>query len=253
MRNFLFLLAVVFLTSCGWETIDTGHRGVLTNYGKVDHKNVLGEGFHTYNPITYSLHELDVRTEKQTGELSAYSKDSQTIKITYAYNVNAKPEVISHLFEKYGTAYFDRVVPQRVESRIKNAIGQHEAMEVIAKRAAITTAMEKELTDALSTLGFNFNGLELVNIDFDDSFEAAIREKVVAVQNGIKAENETVRIREESKQAVIKATADAESMKIRSQALSANKNLVEYEAVQKWNGVLPVTMMGQSVPFINLK
>jgi 4-diphosphocytidyl-2C-methyl-D-erythritol kinase len=42
-------------------------------------------------------------------------------------------------------------------------------------------------------------------------------------------------------------------MKIKSAALSQNKNLVEYEAVLKWDGKLPEMMMGGgSVPFINL-
>jgi hypothetical protein len=41
-------------------------------------------------------------------------------------------------------------------------------------------------------------------------------------------------------------------MTIRSQALAQNRGLVEYEAVQKWNGILPVYMMGDAVPFLNL-
>ena len=41
-------------------------------------------------------------------------------------------------------------------------------------------------------------------------------------------------------------------MAIRANALSKNKALVEYEAVQKWNGILPQYMMGDSIPFINL-
>ena len=41
-------------------------------------------------------------------------------------------------------------------------------------------------------------------------------------------------------------------MQIRSQALAQNRGLVEYEAVQKWDGVLPVYMMGDAVPFINM-
>ena len=49
------------------------------------------------------------------------------------------------------------------------------------------------------------------------------------------------------------AQAEAESMRIRSQALSQNKSLVEYEAVQKWDGKLPVNMYGSApIPFINL-
>lgn len=252
MKTLVLLLGLLSLVSCGFETIDTGHRGVFTRYGKVDHENVLKEGFHTYNPFTYTLHELDIRTNKWEGEIQAYSKDSQTIVVKYAFNLAPREEVISKLYEKYGTGYIEKVVPYKVESRLKNVIGQHEAMEIVSKRAEITQAMNKYLAETLEPEGFFFSGLELSNLDFDDAFENAVREKVVATQNALKAENETARIREESKQKVIEAQAEAESMKIRSQALSQNKNLVEYEAVQKWNGVLPITMLGNSTPFINI-
>ena len=42
-------------------------------------------------------------------------------------------------------------------------------------------------------------------------------------------------------------------MKIRATALTQNKALVEYEAVKKWDGKMPQYMMGNSVPFINIK
>ena len=41
-------------------------------------------------------------------------------------------------------------------------------------------------------------------------------------------------------------------MSIRAHALTQNKALVEYEAVQKWDGKLPEYMMGGAMPFINL-
>ena len=41
-------------------------------------------------------------------------------------------------------------------------------------------------------------------------------------------------------------------MQIRATALTQNKALVEYEAVQKWDGKLPEYLMGGSIPFINL-
>jgi DNA-directed RNA polymerase subunit K/omega len=51
----------------------------------------------------------------------------------------------------------------------------------------------------------------------------------------------------------VSAEAEAKSMAIRANALTQNKALVEYEAVQKWDGKLPQYMMGNSVPFVNLK
>ena len=41
-------------------------------------------------------------------------------------------------------------------------------------------------------------------------------------------------------------------MAIRAQALNQNKSLVQYEAVQKWDGKMPQYMMGNAVPFINM-
>lgn len=43
-------------------------------------------------------------------------------------------------------------------------------------------------------------------------------------------------------------------MSVRAAALEKNPKLVDYAAVEKWNGVLPQTMMGGgAVPFINLQ
>ena len=47
--------------------------------------------------------------------------------------------------------------------------------------------------------------------------------------------------------------AEAKSMQIRAEALEQNAKLVEWEAVQKWNGVLPQYMLGNgTMPFLNL-
>ena len=51
---------------------------------------------------------------------------------------------------------------------------------------------------------------------------------------------------------LIAAQAEAKSMAIRAQALAQNKSLVQYEAVQKWDGKMPQYMLGNSVPFINV-
>ena len=72
------------------------------------------------------------------------------------------------------------------------------------------------------------------------------------VSEALKAKNKTVQVQEEAKQKVIAAEAEAKSMAIRAKALSQNKSLVQYEAVQKWDGKMPQYMLGNSVPFINV-
>ena len=80
----------------------------------------------------------------------------------------------------------------------------------------------------------------------------AVEAKMVAQQKAIEEQNRTVQIQQQANQTVITAKAAAESMTIRAQALEQNPKLVEWEAVQKWNGVLPVYSLAGAVPFINV-
>ena len=93
---------------------------------------------------------------------------------------------------------------------------------------------------------------QFINIDYSDKFEGAIEDKVIAEQKAQEAVNNTKRIKEEAEQKLISAKAEAEAMEIKSEALSKNKGLTEYEAVQRWDGRLPQYMLGNSVPFVNL-
>ena len=83
----------------------------------------------------------------------------------------------------------------------------------------------------------------LSNIDYSDVFEKAIEAKQVAMQRAIESQNKTRQIEEEARQKVISAKAEAESMQIRGDALKANPSLVSLEAVQKWDGKAPDTLV----------
>lgn len=135
---------------------------------------------------------------------------------------------------------------------MKEVIGKYEAVQLISKReeaiAEIYAGIESKLLEKLITL----KNFQVTNVDFNDAFENAVEAKVVAIQQAEEAKNKTVKIKEEADQRIISAKAEAESMRIRSQALQQNKGLVDYEAVQKWDGKLPEMMMGNSMPFINL-
>ena len=126
-------------------------------------------------------------------------------------------------------------------------------MAVIENRQTVTQKIAEQITLNLAKVGVVVQTFELVDISYAQEFERAVEAKVTAVQRAAEAENKTKQVEEEAKQKVISAKAEAESMRIRANALTQNKALVEYEAVQKWDGVLPTMMMGGgSVPFINM-
>lgn len=246
----LVFLAVL-LPGCGCEQVDTGYRGIYTTYGKIDGEP-LPEGLHYYNPFTSNIKEISVREEKLEGETAAFTHDTQKVIISYSVTYYPDPVKIHTIYQKYGNEWETKIIQPNVLGAIKDAVGQYIADDLVSKREAAKNKIFDSLKVELSELSVYVTALNITNLDFDDAYEHAVEAKVVAVQKAAEAKNKTVEIQENAKQQVIAAEAEAKSMAIRSQALQQNKGLVEYEAVQKWDGKLPQYMMGNSVPFINL-
>ena len=73
-------------------------------------------------------------------------------------------------------------------------------------------------------------------------------------QSEAEAEKERAKARGESDSARIRAQGEADAIKLRGEALAANPNVIQLDAIAKWNGVMPTTMVpGASVPFVPVK
>jgi regulator of protease activity HflC (stomatin/prohibitin superfamily) len=156
------------------------------------------------------------------------------------------------MYIEVGYTYADILIPQVVNGSIKNVIGKWNAIDLVGNRDKASSEIEKQIADILSTRGLVVQKVELTNIDYDQAFEAAVEAKVVAVQRAEEAKNTTVRVKEEAQQRIIAAEADAEAMKIKTTALKESQSLVLYEAVQKWNGVLPKILTGDTGSILNV-
>lgn len=248
----LFPIVVVMIVLLNSFTIvDTGHRGVKVVLGKVQPES-LEEGLYFYNPITTTIKKMDVRIQKYDIETEAYTKDVQQAKMHIVLNYNLEKTKAHEMLENVGSDWEDRLIPQAVNGTVKAVIGKWDAVDLIANRSKAQGEIQSMLTEALDSRDVHVTRIEIANIDYTPEFEKAVEAKVVAIQTAEQEKNKTVQIGEQAKQRVMSAKAEAESMSIRSQALSQNKGLVEYEAVQKWDGKLPVYMLGGATPFINL-
>ena len=235
----------------GIKVVDTGYRGIKTNFGKVVGES-LPEGFYIYNPITTAIHEMDTKVHKITLKMAAYTKDVQQASLVISVNTSLDPTKVHLLFQEVGMSYADKVIAPQISKAVKDTIGKWEADMLVSNREKATEEIYDSLKEALLPYYINTQNVVIENIDYSAQFERAIEEKQIATQDAIKARNRTRQVEEEANQKVLAAKAEAESMRIRSQALSQNQNLVAYEAVQKWDGRLPVNMYGSApIPFID--
>lgn len=241
------------LALAGCEKIDTGHRGVKTNFGEVDMKmGSLPEGLYFYNPFTSGIIEMDTRLQRWESTANTYTKDVQQADIKFVINYHLDPDSAHIMYKTVGTSWAAALLSQAVEGILKQSIGQYDAVDLIEHRGKATAEIQQALVESLKPKLVLVDRIELVNIQYHKAFEAAVEQKVVAVQKAVEEKNRTVQVTEQAKQQIISAEAQAKSMSIRASALSANAKLVEYEAVQKWDGKMPTMMLGGATPFINV-
>ena len=247
----LMALMAVSLSACGFQTVDQGNTGVKKTLGKVD-PDPKEPGFYTYSPFMSSMIEMDNHVQKFEAKSNVYTKDVQQADISFALNYALKADHSVWMYSNVGKQWEDTIIPQVINGAMKNVIGKWDAIELVSNRDKAADAIQAQIVAALATYGVSVTGFQLTNVQFQPEFEKAVEAKVIAVQKAEQAKNETVQVQEQANQTVISAKASAEAMKIKSEALSQNQNLVQYEMVQKWNGVLPQIQSGNGGMMLNL-
>lgn len=235
-----------------FEQVDTGHRGIFVTYGKPTSQ--VAEGLQFMNPLTTEMVQMDVRQLKWQSSTVAYTKDVQQAEIEFALTYHLNPDSALKVYQEVGTDWARVLVSQVVVESIKQVFGSSEAVkDTINNRAMVGAKIKEQITANLAERNVIVDGFELRDVSFSEAFENAVEEKQVAVEKAQTAKNNTVRIEEEARQKVISAEAEAEAMRIQTAALAGNSKLVEWEAVKAWDGKLPVYMLGESTPFLNIK
>ena len=243
----LFLIVFQPMTIVG-----VGERGVKVTLGQTS-PVALEEGVHFVMPFISTVKKMNVKTVKSNIATMAQSKDIQQARIVYVVNYNLQPENAPKMWRTVGRDYVSVVVMPTVEGIVKDTIGKWNAQDIVANREKVASEVLFKLNEKLGPKYINVSDFQITEIQYSQAFEQAIESKVTAEQEALKAKNKTVQVQEKKKKKIIASEAEAKSMAIRAQALTQNKNLVEYEAVQKWDGKLPQYMMGNSVPFVHLK
>lgn len=167
--SFLFM-SLILLQACGFEVVDTGHRGIETRYGEVQ-GNPLPEGFYFYNPFTSDIQEMDIRIKKYVSESKPFTKDVQSAVVTYALNYNLDPIASGDVFKTVGKDYANVLIPQDVEGALKFVFGQWDAVKVISNREKVRVQIENMLKKQLKKKSIIVTDFEIQNINYNDAFE----------------------------------------------------------------------------------
>lgn len=255
-----------------FHTVDSGELAVVKQLGKITGTREAGTNFDFWMINSYQKYDTKVQNVEIT--TAAYSSDAQTMDVAMTLQYQIIPDKVTDIATQYGTL---EVLQGRIQSivieKTKAVLSSHKAMDIIAERASISPAVEEAIKNAVGNDYYvSINTVVLTNIDFSDSFEKAVEEKMIAEQTKLKAEYENqtkVAQAEAEAQAKLKAAeaeieiakAQAEALMIAAEAESeANKLLAQYLTEQileakfyeKWNGELP-QVMGEGSAILDIR
>jgi regulator of protease activity HflC (stomatin/prohibitin superfamily) len=222
--------------------------------------------------------------------MNSYSYDQQPADLKISVTLRASPEKVADLYAKFGALQtaVNQVVSPVVNQQVKVVFGRYTAVKAIQERGQLNSSIKDAITSTLKDDPMIIiESVQLENIEFSQTYlhsieqrmlaevevqklqQNAEREKVqaqitvtqaTAKANAVRAEAqanaEATRLNGEAKASNIRITGDAEAAAIeaRAKALGTNPNLVTLVQAERWNGVLPTTMVpGSAVPFVSIK
>ena len=244
--------AIIFFGS--WFTVSEGQKALITTFGRAS-EHIYGAGIHLKLPLIQHVKRFDVKTIRADYKTQTYTKDIQTATIIVSYSYNLIANDIVATYKEYGNDWQERILYPNLEQAVKAEVGTWNADTMVANRDKVAENILASLQGRMMSHNYPvaITNFQMINIDYSKQFEQAIEKKVIAEQSALEEANRTKQVEQEAKQRVVSAKAEAESMRIRANALAQNPKLVSYEAVKKWDGKLPQFMMGNSTPILDLR
>jgi prohibitin 2 len=245
-------LASFALSGCTCRTVEPGNRGVVVDWGVVKEPSIA-PGF-VWTCIGCEIYEVSTRQQKRELKAPCFSSDLQEVNIEIAVLYRIPEANVTKIFTDFHGEPFDVLVAPRVQESIKEATATRSAEQIVKQReqvkAEALAAVQKKVGDTLVV-----EDIIIVEIGLSPQLKAAIEGKMVqeqeaakAVYTNQKAENDAKTARSiatgEADAVLLRAKADAESIRVRGEALKQNPGVIDLELIAKWNGVSPQIVSG---------
>jgi len=240
--GFVALLLIITLFS-SLTTIGTGKVGVVTNYGRVTGRE-LTEGISFKAPWGIeSVTEYDVKTLRSESSAPSATKDLQDVNATIVLNYRINAGKIGDIHQNVGKDYYKTIIEQQIVESFKAVSAKYTASELITERAAVKTEFFDLLKERIQNnpehkKRYVIQDVAITNFTFSAAFNQAIEAVQIANQKIAQARQELETTKVEAEKTVAAANAAAEAQRAQQQSLTPE--LLQKQAIEKWDGKLPV-------------
>jgi regulator of protease activity HflC (stomatin/prohibitin superfamily) len=256
-----------------FKMISPGYVGVVVDL-LGDNKGVeakeLHVGMHWISPWK-SVYQFPIFEQNDTweGERETFNfqtSEGMAVSADVGITYHLRPECIPLIFQKYRRG-MDEITHVFIRNYIRDAINKsasHIKIEDLYSSAkeSFFSDVEGSVRRELAPIGIDITRIYLIGrFHFPQTVITSLNSKIEATQRAEQRENELREAEAEAKKKIaqaegqakcsmLQAEAEAKANAILSQSVTAE--LIQWQAVQKWDGKLPTVTSG-ATPFIQVK
>jgi regulator of protease activity HflC (stomatin/prohibitin superfamily) len=264
----IFLIAWIFC----FKMISPGYVGVVVDL-LGDKKGVeakeLHVGMHWIAPwrtvYQFPIFEQNDTWEGEREGFNFQTSEGMAVSADIGITYHLRPESIPLIFQRYRRG-MDEITNVFIRNYIRDAVNKsasHTRIEdLYSGKESFFEDVEKHVREDLSPIGIQLSRIYLIGrFHFPSNVIAALNSKIEANQRAQQRENELREAEAEAKKqiakaegqarcAIVQAESEAKANSLLSQ--SVTEALIQWQAVQKWDGHMPHVTSG-AMPFIEVK
>ncbi len=283
------LVSVLFLVGC--ERVPAGHVGVIvhslgTSSG-VDNEVVgvgrkwLGINDELFLFPTFSQNYVWDKAGDKDESLTFGTSEGLSISADMGITYNIQPDKVAVVFQKYRKGV-DEITQIYLRNMVRDALVTScstRGVETIygAGKADLIKEVEEAVREQVRDIGIVVERVYWIgDLRLPAQVTASINAKIQATQISMQRENEVKTAQaqaaievaqaqgqadsklalaeSEAKAIRLKGDAQAYTITAKARALATNPNLIDLTKAERWNGILPTTMIPNStLPFLDVK
>lgn len=260
--------------------VEPGYVGIKVNNwgsqrGVQDYPLKTGMVF--YNPATEDMYDFptfmvtrtwtqDVNEGNPIDESITFNSIEGTqvnadVAITYFFQADKVPEIFVK-FRAKPDVLTDGYIHNRVRDFLNREASNMKVVDIFGQgKQKILNNVKRDLEGELGPIGIHFDSVSFTSaLRVDQSVHDAINRVIQAAQDALAAQNKVVEAKAEADQVIATAQGAAQATLINARAqadanqllnASLTPTLVQWQAIQKWNGNMP-NVTGGAMPFIDV-
>lgn len=247
LLGFLWIIFIVF----GFFTnIPVNNVGIMFNpFNGGLQSEVLNEGFKTKSPFV-KVYKINTEVQEYTfNDLSVQTSDSQYVVAQMQLQVRVDKNQAFEFFKKYGGKNLkdiQSIVSNTTQQKLEQVTTKYNIMEMLGeKRNNIINETLSLIKEELLKDGILVERVVLIDTDAGEAIEQSIANEAVAKKNAEAAEYNKQKAQLEGEAKVIEAQKQQEANNALQESLS--KEILTQKFIEKWNGVLPTTTLGEDI------